>query len=366
MAGPHHRYDHRALHEFTAQVLVAHGLTAEAAATAADALVHADLMGIDSHGIAHLAWHTGYVPGLRSGLVNPRPNITATRESPTTAVLDADGAMGVIAGAFAQRLAIQKAAAAGVGIVAVGNSRHFGAAGHWALMSVPEGQASLVTCNSSPIVAPAGGRDRVWGTNPIAFAAPAGSNPPFMYDAATSVVAAGKLELAGYEGEDIPHGWARDADFADTTDAHVLGKGGVLLPLGGDPVGSWHKGHGLAAMVDVLSGILGANGHSLALRRGGDRYGHVGHFHISLRIDAFRDPADWAADIDRLYADVHATRPVGGTPRVLMPGEKEHAIEQDRRLTGIPLPARVVDQLTTLAIETAVPFPLPLEPLRAV
>lgn len=354
------RYRHTDLHEFTARVLESLAVPPTDALTAADALIHADLLGIDSHGIAHLPWHTGYVPGLRNSRVNPSPSYTIVRETPTTAVIEADGAMGVVAGKLAQDLAIEKAAATGVGMVAVRNSRHFGAAGHWALMSVPHGQVSLVTCNSTPIVSPAGGRDRVWGTNPIAFAAPAGHDHPFFFDAATSVVAGGKLELAGYAGKDIPFGWAKDAAFEDTHDAHILGKGGVILPLGATPDGSWHKGHGLAMMVDILSGVVSGNGHSMALVPGGEGYGHVGHFHASMRIDAFRDPAEWDAEMEALYADVRNSRPVDGVDHVLIPGEKEQAIETERRLTGIPLPLRVIEQLQAVAAETTVPFPVPV------
>jgi L-2-hydroxycarboxylate dehydrogenase (NAD+) len=356
----HARYAHSDLHAFIVKVLEVHGLPPVDAAIAADALIAADLMGIDSHGIAHLPWHSGYVPGLRNGNVNPRPSVSTLRETPSTALLDADGGMGVVVAARAMELAIEKAAAVGVGMVAVANSRHFGAAGHWALMAVPHAMAGLATCNGSPIVAPAGGRDRVFNTNPIAFAAPAGDDHPFMFDAATSVVAAGKLELARYEGRPIPIGWAKDADYADTDDPDVLAKGGVLLPLGINQAGSWHKGHGLALIVEILSGIMSGNGHSALLARGGERYGHVGHFHAAIRIDAFRDLDDWNRDMKALYASVRGSRPAPGCDEVLVSGEKEDRIRRHRLKEGIPLPREVVAQLEQLAHQCATPFPPPI------
>ncbi len=354
------RYRHSDLFEFTVQVFESLAVPHAEAVIAAEALIDADLMGIDSHGIAHLPWHGGYVPGLRKGTVNPTPSIRTLRETPTTALLDADGAMGVVAGGPAMELAIAKAAEFGVGMVAVTNSRHFGAAGHWALMAVPHQMCGIATCNGTPIVAPAGGTERVFNTNPIAFAAPAGDDHPFMYDAATSVVAAGKLELAGYKGASIPVGWAKTAAFEDTEDPHVLAQKGVLLPLGGDLVHSSYKGHGLSMMVDILSGLLSGNGHSARLQSGTPTHGHVGHFHAAIRIDAFRDPTDWARDMQALYASVRAVRPIDGVEQVLVSGEREHRIRQDRLVTGIPLPRRVIEQLEQCATDCQVPFPRPL------
>ncbi len=351
------RFRHTDLHEFTRRVLQFHRIPPPDALVAADALLNADLMGIDSHGIAHLPWHGGYVPGLRSGAVNPTPRYRVVRETPATALVDADGGMGVVVAGFAMERAIAKAAEVGVGMAAVYNSRHFGAAGHWALMAVPHRMAGIATCNGSPLVAPAGGQERIFNTNPIAFAAPAGRDHPFMYDAATSTVAGGKLELAAYAGKRIPLGWAKAPGYQDTDDPHILSQGGLLLPLGSTEVGGWHKGHGLAMVVDILSGLLSGNGHSALMAPGGSRRGTAGHFHAALRIDAFRDPDEWDRDMEALYRDVRAVKPVEGVAPVLVSGEREHYIRQERMVAGIPQPPTVVDQLREVGAEAGVPVP---------
>jgi L-2-hydroxycarboxylate dehydrogenase (NAD+) len=185
----HKRFAAAELVEFTARVLVACGMPDEDARLGAGVLVDADLMGIDSHGIAHLATHNGYVPGFRSGHVNPTPEIRAVRETASTALLDADRGFGPLVGYRAMELAIRKAKEAGSGSVAVTNSRHFGAAGYYALMAVPQGCIGLALTNAGPWVTPAGGRAKMIGTNPIAVAAPAGREQPFLMDMATSTVA---------------------------------------------------------------------------------------------------------------------------------------------------------------------------------
>src|SRR5215211_2086258 len=199
----HQRYAAAELIDFTTRVLVANGMPEADARRGAEVLVDADLMGIDSHGIAHLATHGGYVPGFRSGSVNPNPDIRAVRETPSTALFDADRGFGPLVGYRAMQLAIDKAKAVGSGTVAVTNSRHFGAAGYYALMAVQEGCIGMAMTNAGPWMVPAGGRKKMIGTNPIAVAAPAGNEQPFLMDMATTTVAMGKLEIALREGKPI-------------------------------------------------------------------------------------------------------------------------------------------------------------------
>jgi LDH2 family malate/lactate/ureidoglycolate dehydrogenase len=339
------RVSAEALREFTAAVLGTYGVPAQDARLAAEVLVHADLMGIDSHGVAHLPWHFGYCRGLEKGIVNATPAPRVLHETPSTALMDGDGGLGVVVAEPAMQLAIAKAEAVGVGMVAMTNSRHFGAAAHWALEAVERGMIGVALTNTVAIVTPAGGVQRALGTNPIALAAPAGSEHPYLMDIATSVVAGGKLEIAGYKGQRIPHGWAIDADGQDTDDPAILGKGGALLPLGGTATGSAHKGYALAVVVDILCGILSGEGHSLALSY---TQGEMGHFFLAFRVDAFRPLAEFEADMEAMYRDLRASKSAPGVDRVLIPGEREHAIALERARDGIPLEDRVVEQLTKL------------------
>ncbi len=350
------RFDHVGLRGFTAEVLSSLRVPAEDARVAADALVEADLMGIDSHGIAHLPWHPGYVKGLQRGWVNPRPLPFRRTDRPSLALLDGDGGMGVVVAHKAQELAMEKASATGVGIVAVANSRHFGAASVWTLKAAMTGMLGIVCSNGGPIVVPANGRERMMGTNPLSIAAP--SQPhPFLLDFATSAVAGGKLEIAGREGKNIPEGWAVDADGNETRDASILRKGGSLLPLGSTPTHSWHKGYALSLAVEILAGLLSGGGTSLAMAS--DEL-TMCHLHVAVRIDAIRPLGEFVQDLTHFEDQLRRSRPIDEGNPVLVPGDNEFRIKAERLRYGIPLHEKVVSQLERLAAEVGVLPPTPL------
>jgi LDH2 family malate/lactate/ureidoglycolate dehydrogenase len=351
----HRRYGAEALIDFTSRVLQSCGMPEEDAWIGARVLIDADLMGIDSHGIAHLATHGGYVPGFRSGHVNPRPAIRVLRESASTALLDADGAFGPLAGYHGMQFAIRKAKEAGSGSVAVTNSRHFGAAGYYALMAVPEGCIGLALTNAGPWVAPAGGRKKMIGTNPIAVAAPAGTEQPFLMDIATSTVAMGKLEIARREEKSIPPGWSLDGSGLPTTDIELVYREGGLTPLGSTLTTSSYKGYALGQMVDVLSGILSGAGYSIALARG-----VPGHFFSAWQVEAFLPLEDFTATMDEMQRTFRAAEPAPGSESVLLPGQREFEARREREASGIPLHASVYASLETLAEEMGIAGPHPL------
>jgi LDH2 family malate/lactate/ureidoglycolate dehydrogenase len=350
---PRPRFAAATLRSFTARVFEHYGVPSADAAISAEVLIDADLMGIESHGIAHLPWHPGYAPGLKRGIVNPRANITVVRDSPVAATWDAGGGIGVLTSKKAMDACIEKARTTGIGMVAVRNGRHFGAAGYYAHMAAKLDMVGMAMCNVPPIALAAGGRERVYGTNPIAFGAPVASGDPFLLDIATTAVAGGKLEIAARQGKPIPHGWAVDAEGDDTDDPTVLRKGGALLPLGSRLETSSHKGYGLGLMVDILSGILPGSGSGLFV----DRATLVqGHWFAAWRIDAFRDPEEFKRDMKQLVDHIRATKPEPGVDAVLIPGDPEYAARTDRIANGIPLDQETVEQLRTLGQETGFPF----------
>jgi L-2-hydroxycarboxylate dehydrogenase (NAD+) len=351
----HQRYAAAELVAFTTRVLVACGMPEADARLGAEVLVDADLMGIDSHGIAHLATHNGYAPGFRSGQVNPNPEIRAVRETASTALLDADRGFGPLVGYRAMRLAIEKAKAAGSGTVAVTNSRHFGAAGYYALMAVPEGCIGLAMTNAGPWMVPAGARKKMIGTNPIAVAAPAGREQPFLMDMATTTVAMGKLEIALREEKPIPDGWSLDAEGRPTTDIPTVYREGGLTPLGSTLTTSSYKGYALGQMVDVFCGILSGAGYSMILPRGAS-----GHFFAAWQIEAFQPLDEFTAMMDRMQEAFRTATPVEGRERVLLPGQREFEARREREANGIPLHAAVFTSLDALADEMGLPRAAPL------
>lgn len=335
-------------------------MPAEDAALAADVLLAADLRGIDSHGVARLR---GYCEVLRSGLVNPTPELRVVRETLTTATVDGDNGLGLVVGPRANELAMEKALDAGSGWIAVRNSNHFGIAGYYVLKALERDLIGWAMTNSSALVAPLFGIGRMLGTNPLAIAFPGLDEPPIVIDFATSAVAFGKIEIARRMGQPIPEGWAVDMGGRPATDPQAVYDGGALLPLGSTREQGGHKGYALAMMVDVLSAVLsGANWGPFAPafvieQEPAGRVGEgIGHFFGALRIDGFIDPDEFKRQVDHLVRTLRATPPAPGTGGPLIPGDPERAAEAARRRDGIPLIPAVAADLEALAAETGVPL----------
>jgi len=340
--------------QFTSTVLQCMGMSDEDAHIGAAVLIDADVMGIDSHGIAHLNTHAGYVPGFRAGTVNPRPAIRPRRETASTALVDGDRGFGPLVGYRAMCLAIEKARSAGSGMVSVTNSRHFGAAGYYALMATPHDMLGLSMTNAAPWVVPTFGRTKMIGTNPIAFAAPAGSEQTFLCDLATSTVAMGKLEIAQREGKTIPSGWALDGDGNDSVDVAGVRASGGLTPLGSAAATSSYKGYALGQMVDIFCGVLSGAGFSMVLNRSSSE---AGHFFGAFRIDGFRDVAEFKAMMDELQRTFRNAAVRDSAQRVLLPGQREFETRTERERNGVPLHESVIDTLQSLASDLGIAPP---------
>jgi len=349
------------LREFTRRVFAKLGVPDLEAALAADVLATADLRGIDSHGVARL--HT-YFDLLSVGRINPRPTMRVVRESASTATVDGDNGLGLVIGPKANEVAMDKAAHAGSGWVSVCNTNHYGIAGYYTLRALERDLIGWAMTNSSAGVAPLWGADRMLGTNPIAIAFPGGEEPAIVIDMATSAVAYGKIEIAHRMGKPIPVGWAIDREGRSTTDPEAMMEGGALLPLGSERELGGHKGYSLGLMVEVLCAALsGANWGPFAppfaisevipTRSVGKG---IGHFFGAMRIDAFRDPEEFKAQIDQIVRTLRATRPAPGTSGPLIPGDPERRAEEERSRDGVPLLPAVVRDLEDIARRTGIPF----------
>ena len=341
------------LRTFTEAVFRAIGCPDADAILAADVLVSADLRGVDSHGVARLP---GYVRLYDNNRLNPRPQIRVVHETPSTAVVDGDRGLGLVVGPAAMQIAIEKARQVGTGWVAVRNSNHFGIAGYHALLAVPHDMIGQAMTHAAPLVAPTFSLDKLLGTNPIAVAVPALTEPPFLADFASTAVAYGKLEILQRKNQTIPEGWAQDADGNPTTDAHAIKNGGALLPLGSDREHGSHKGYGLGAIVDIFSGVLsGANfgpwvppfaTAGFMTTQEGVGAG-TGHFFGAMRIDAFRPADEFKASMDVWIQRFRQARAVDNK-QVLIPGDPERMMEAERLANGIPVVEPVVESLEEL------------------
>ena len=338
------------LQDFTRSVFLAMGCPAADASIAAESLLAADLRGVDSHGVARLS---GYVRLWEAGRVRADPDVRIVHETPSTAVVDGDGGLGLAVAPFAMQAAIRKASEVGTGWVAVRNSNHFGIAAVHAMKALSEDMIGIAMTNASALVSPTFSAERLLGTNPICVAVPAGDEPPFVADFATTTAANGKLEILQRKGQEAPTGWIQDVDGKTTTDAHALMKGGSLLPLGGDRDHGSHKGYALGAIVDILSAVLGGANYGpwvppfpAYVPMPEDQPGKgLGHFFGAMRIDAFRPSEEFRSHMDRWIRRFRSSATTGGEPSVLIPGDPERECEKERRKHGIPLLDPVVGDL---------------------
>src|SRR5262244_4486004 len=227
------------LKDFSAAVLAHFGVPEADARQAADVLARSDLRGIDSHGVARL--HT-YFEMLELGRINPKPKIKILREKASVATVDGDNGLGLVVGPKANEIAMDKAEQHGSGWVSVCNTNHFGIAGYYPLKALERDLIGWAMTNTTKLVAPLWGAERMLGTNPIAIAFPGLREPPIVVDMATSAVAYGKIEIALRKGEPIPPGWAVDRDGNPATRPEQMVDGGALLPLGSTREAGGHKG----------------------------------------------------------------------------------------------------------------------------
>ncbi|GAB4113899.1 MAG: Ldh family oxidoreductase [Thermoflexibacter sp.] len=347
-------FSYETLKNLSYQVFLKMGCPTEHAELAAEALVAADLRGIDSHGVARLS---GYVRLWEAGRINARPHIQIVHETPSTATLDGDAGLGLVIASKAIEIAMEKARIAGTGWVAVRNSNHFGIAGYHTLKAAKKDMIGIAMTNASPLVAPTFAVERMLGTNPIAVAIPALHQPPFIADFATTTAANGKLEILQRKNQEAPLGWIQDKKGQPSSNPNELKQGGALLPLGSDREHGSHKGYCLGAIVDIFSAVFsGANYGPWAppfvsfLPLPPDPVGlGLGHFLGAMRIDAFRPAEEFKANMDKWINRFRTTKPADGYDKVLIPGDPEREMEAERLENGIPVVESVVTDLRDLA-----------------
>ncbi len=318
-------------------------------------------MGIASHGVGRI-WR--YVTGLKCGLMLPAAPFEVLRESACSLVIDAHGAMGAPVGVKAMEAVIGKARASGAAFASVRDSNHFGIAGYYARLALAEDMIGLAMTNTAALAVPTFGRRVAFGTNPLAFAAPADEEGSFVLDMSTSVVPRGKLELYDRLDRELPENWAVDKTGRPARSAHSLLEdmdnqlGGGILPLGGlgmDHGG--HKGYGLAVMVDILCAVLGGAPFGADVYDTPGAHARVSHFFGALKIGAFRDPREFRRDMDRMLLALRSSPPAEGEERVYFAGLPEREKEAENLRLGIPLSRQTYEQLCAIAADCGLAAP---------
>jgi L-2-hydroxycarboxylate dehydrogenase (NAD+) len=336
--------DFDTMERFMVDVFTAAGVPEADAEICADVLIASDKRGIDSHGIGRLK--PIYIDRIQQGIISPVTNVKVVKEGPTTAVLDGQNGMGQVISKKAMEMAIEKAEAYGMGMVAVRNSNHYGIAGYYALMAVEKGMIGITGTNARPSIAPTFGVENMLGTNPLTFGMPTDEEFPFVLDCATSVSQRGKIEVYEREGRELPEGWVIGADGSSRTDTSQVLKdlvtgGAALTPLGGigEELGGY-KGYGYATVVEILSAALqgGAFLKALTGLDNGKKVPYrLGHFFIAINIEAFTELDAFKKTTGDILRELRASKRMPGAEHIYTAGEKEYLAWQYRKDKGVPL-----------------------------
>jgi len=343
-------------------VLRAWGMSEAHAATTAEMMLETDLRGVDSHGISMLPT---YDREFRAGRLNMRPVFKTLRDAPAMALIDADASLGHPVSAEAMNLAVDKCRASGVAVVSVVNSHHFGAAGCYAKIASDRGVIGMVTCSTRGVtMVPTFGAEPIMGTNPLAFAAPAGRNSAFILDMATTTVAAGKVKVYKLNHKPLPAGWTVDGSGQPVTDPeeafhYVFDRPeGGITPLGGAREVGGHKGYGLAVMVHILGGVLAGASFSpiRRLTQGPSDPHNIGHFFMAIDPKAFRPAGAFEEDLDQVIDVLHDAKRAEPDQPVMVAGDPENFTRRERLEQGVPVPEDLMVQLRDVAKSAGVPF----------
>ena len=326
------------LHAQVSAILRGVGTPEDHAETVARILVSASVRGVDTHGVGNVV---RYSRSIEDGTYTSPQTVEVITESDTTALLSCGNGLGFIAAHRGMEISIEKARSSGIGMTTIRDGHHIGMVGYYPMMALEHDMIGMAMTNASPAVRPAlGARPRL-GTNPIAFAAPAGEERDFVLDMATSTVAAGKIALARRLGVSMPEGWA------------ITAEGGAITEPPGDRTGHWsmnplgntreqgsHKGYGLGLMVEILCGVLSGGGFGTQLS-GGDNMSWT----MAIDIAKFRDVDEFKSMMDEMIRELHATPVLPGEDRVLVAGDPEADMAEDRMAKGVPVENSQYDEM---------------------
>ena len=334
------------LNAFCQDAFEGFGFTPEEASIIKDVLMMSDMYGIQSHGMQRVV---RYHKGIEKGLININAKPEVVFETPVSAVIEGHDAMGQLVGHFAMELAIKKAKESGIGIVSARNSNHYGIAGYYADLALKEGLIGFSCTNSEAIMVPTFARKAMLGSNPIAFTMPA-EPYNFFFDASTTVVTRGKLEMYNKLGKELPNGWALNKDGKASQDAgEVLGNisdhvGGGIMPLGGntEQLGS-HKGYGYGMLCEIFASIFSQGGTSNKCMTGGRS--NICHGFMAINPAIFGNPEDVKKHFSTFLQELREAPKAEGAERIYTHGEKEAEAIEVCRKEGVPVIDKTVAEL---------------------
>ncbi len=328
----------------------------ENASITADVLIAADRRGIASHGVARLR---RYVNGIKNGIIKPDVEPTIEKETPTTLLINGNAGLGQVVAYKTMKKVIEKAATNFVSIATVHNSNHYGIAGYYSMMALPD-MIGISYTNSAPLVVPTFAKSMAIGTNPMSIAVPTNKEKPYVLDMATSTVPRGKLEVYNRREKNIPLSWAVDENGIPTDNPGKVLKnllnraGGGLLPLGGaGEENSGYKGYGLGMMVDIFTGIL--SGGSFGLNVYGKKQAppDVCHYFMAINPEAFVSLDELKNNMDEYISMIKKLPKQENQEKIFIAGEKEYENEEKFK-TNVSLYHKVYNDIKDIAREIGI------------
>ena len=343
----YHHVDYKKLEKFCIESFKGYGFNEEEAKQITAVLLEADLSGIESHGVQRMIRYHKEITG---GMVKIDAKPEVVFETPLSAVIEGNDAMGQTLGVKAMQMAIDKAKKSGFGMVTVRNSNHYGVAGYYARMAAAEGLIGMSMTNTEAIMVPTFGKQAMLGTNPIAFAMPA-DPVAYSFDAATTVVPRGKLEVYVKRGNGLPIGWAldengKDSDEPDRVLSNIINKtGGGILPLGGSgELTSGYKGYGFAMLCEIATAILSGGTTSNYIYKTPGR-SNIAQCYIALDYGMFGDKKEIEASLSKYLQEVRDSAKADGEERIYIHGEKEAEAREKVLANGVYLNDKTYDEM---------------------
>ena len=337
------------------RVFTAYGFSSQESAVIVDGILTADLYGIESHGLQRMV---RYDAAIKCGMVNITAKPEVVFETPVSAVLDARDAMGQLVSVQAMHMAMEKAKKGGVGMVTVRASNHFGIAGYYTGMAAAEDLIGVCMTNSEAIMVPTHGRKAMLGTNPISVAMPADPHP-FIFDAATTVVPRGKLEVCSKKGQPLPAGWAVDTGgnvcvSPDEVLHNIVAKaGGGILPLGGESeTTGGHKGYGFGLICELFTSVLagGAFSHESYIQ---PEKADTAHCFWAIDYGIFGDKGEIRRRFSALLDELRHSPKKEGAQRIYVHGDKELEACRRNRREGLPVNEKTLAELREIVARLA-------------
>ncbi|MBR2363815.1 MAG: Ldh family oxidoreductase [Lentisphaeria bacterium] len=337
------RFEPECLKKFAAEVFQQAGIPAQDAEMISRVLVTTDMRGVHSHGVVRAA---RYIDCIQAGGIKSAAELEIIEESASHLRVSAAGGLGIPASVKTTEKLIEKAKQCPIAVATVNHSDHYGAAGYYAMRCAEEGLIGFSMSNTCPLAAVSGGASAGIGNNPFAYACPAGKYRAILFDVCMSVVASGKIEIASKEHKKIPFGWILDKDGNPTDDPDQIYNGAVMLPFGG------HKGYGIAAMVEMMTALLGNSGLLSGVKSWNKvpgRDSNTGHCFMAINPAFFGGLDNFVARTEKMIDELKAGKKAEGTEKIFYPGEIEFAREAEAFEKGVPLSDASLNELKRAA-----------------